>query len=334
MELHQVRYFVALARSMNFTRAAEQCNVTQPALTKAIQKLEYELGGPLVFRERQLTQLTDLGKLMLPMLDQSLSAVEAARSNAKEFKRKKVATLRIALTPSISASILMKPLAEVTRQVSGLQVDLVEIDSSSVFDDLLSGEIAVALGSRCIGSAPDRIDRWGLFDEQVLVACAADGRLAEDPEASLKDLRAARWLEPADCEIARSFRQNYLLDGDINRTRHRGQGLHNLVSAGLGIMLAPEHMPVAPGTVVRPIADIEFRRDVELFVVAGRQYSPALNAFVKSNPKMYDAWIGGTPMARLGQVDEIASVVLFLASDAASLMTGSIVLVDGGYTCW
>ena len=282
MELHQVRYFVALARSMNFTRAAEHCNVTQPALTKAIQKLEYELGGPLVFRERQLTQLTDLGKLMLPMLDRTLSAIEAARSNAKEFKRKKVATLRVGLTPSISASILMKPLAEVTRQVSGLQVDLVEVDASSVFDDLLSGEIGVALGSSCIGSAPHRIDRWGLFDEKVFVACAADCRLAEDAEASLKDLRAARWLEPADCEIARSFREIYLSDGDPNRTRHRGQGLHNLVSAGLGVMLAPEHMPVAPGTVVRPIADLEFKRDVELFVVAGRQYSPALDAFVKT----------------------------------------------------
>jgi LysR family transcriptional regulator, hydrogen peroxide-inducible genes activator len=282
MELHQVRYFVALARSMNFTRAAEQCNVTQPALTKAIQKLEYKLGGPLIFRERQLTQLTDLGKLMLPMLDRSLSAVEAARSNAREFKRKKVATLRVALTPSISASILMKPLAEVTRQVSGLQVDLVEVNSSDVFDGLLSGEIGVALGSSCIGDAPDRIDRWGLFDEKVLVACAADGRLAEDAEASLKDLRTARWLEPADCEIARSFRKTYLSDGGTNRTRHRGQGLHNLVSAGLGIMLAPEHMPVAAGTVVRPIADIEFKRDVELFVVAGRQYSPALDAFVKA----------------------------------------------------
>jgi LysR family transcriptional regulator, hydrogen peroxide-inducible genes activator len=282
MELHQVRYFVALARSMNFTRAAEQCNVTQPALTKAIQKLEYELGGPLVFRERQLTQLTDLGKLMLPMLDRSLSAVEAARSNAREFKRKKVATLRVALTPSISASILMKPLAEVTRQVSGLQVDLVEVNSSDVFDGLLSGEIGVALGSSCIGDAPDRIDRWVLFDEKVLVACAADGRLAEDAEASLKDLRTARWLEPADCEIARSFRETYLPDGGTNRTRHRGQGLHNLVSAGLGIMLAPEHMPVAAGTVVRPIADIEFKRDVEMFVVAGRQYSPALDAFVKA----------------------------------------------------
>jgi DNA-binding transcriptional LysR family regulator len=176
----------------------------------------------------------------------------------------------------------MKPLAEVTRQVSGLQVDLVEVDASTVFDDLLSGEIGVALGSSCIGSAPQRIDRWGLFDEKVFVACAADCRLAEDAEASLKDLRAARWLEPADCEIARSFREIYLSDGDPNRTRHRGQGLHNLVSAGLGVMLAPEHMPVAPGTVVRPIADIEFKRDVELFVVAGRQYSPALDAFVKT----------------------------------------------------
>ena len=49
---------------------------------------------------------------------------------------------------------------------------------------------------------------------------------------------------------------------------------------------------------------------------------------------MHAAWIGGTPMGRMGRVDEVASVVLFLASDAASLMTGSVVLVDGGYTCW
>jgi NAD(P)-dependent dehydrogenase (short-subunit alcohol dehydrogenase family) len=75
-------------------------------------------------------------------------------------------------------------------------------------------------------------------------------------------------------------------------------------------------------------------RGVRVNAVAPTYIETPLNAFVKSNPKMYDAWIGGTPMARLGQVEEIASVVLFLASDAASLMTGSIVLVDGGYTCW
>ena len=75
-------------------------------------------------------------------------------------------------------------------------------------------------------------------------------------------------------------------------------------------------------------------RGVRVNAVAPTYVETPLNAFVKNNPRMFDAWIGGTPMARLGQVDEVASVVLFLASDAASLMTGSIVLVDGGYTCW
>jgi NAD(P)-dependent dehydrogenase (short-subunit alcohol dehydrogenase family) len=75
-------------------------------------------------------------------------------------------------------------------------------------------------------------------------------------------------------------------------------------------------------------------RGVRVNAVAPTYIETPLNAFVKANPRMYDAWIGGTPMARMGEVDEIASVVLFLASDAASLMTGSVVLVDGGYTCW
>jgi NAD(P)-dependent dehydrogenase (short-subunit alcohol dehydrogenase family) len=75
-------------------------------------------------------------------------------------------------------------------------------------------------------------------------------------------------------------------------------------------------------------------RGVRVNAVAPTYINTPLNAFVKSNPKMYDAWIGGTPMGRMGEVEEIASVVLFLAGDAASLMTGSIVVVDGGYTCW
>jgi NAD(P)-dependent dehydrogenase (short-subunit alcohol dehydrogenase family) len=75
-------------------------------------------------------------------------------------------------------------------------------------------------------------------------------------------------------------------------------------------------------------------RGVRVNAVAPTYITTPLNAFVKSNPRMYDAWIGGTPMGRMGEAEEIASVVLVLASEAASLMTGSIVLVDGGYTCW
>src|ERR1700749_1048984 len=106
MELHQIRYFLALARSLNFTRAAEQCNVTQPALTKAVQKLELELGGVLIHRERQLTQLTDLGKLVLPLVERAYAATESVRISAEEFRRKEIAPLKLALAPCVSAAII------------------------------------------------------------------------------------------------------------------------------------------------------------------------------------------------------------------------------------
>src|SRR5579871_6750840 len=69
MELFQVRYFLALTKTLNFTRAAETCHVSQPALTRAIQRLEEELGGPLLYRERSQTQLTALGRAMAPHLE-------------------------------------------------------------------------------------------------------------------------------------------------------------------------------------------------------------------------------------------------------------------------
>ena len=67
MEMHQIRYFLAIAQTLNFTRAAEKCNVTQPSLTRAIQKLEEEFGGPLFRRESSRTHLTDLGREILPL---------------------------------------------------------------------------------------------------------------------------------------------------------------------------------------------------------------------------------------------------------------------------
>lgn len=75
-------------------------------------------------------------------------------------------------------------------------------------------------------------------------------------------------------------------------------------------------------------------RGVRVNAVAPTYIDTPLNRFGMENPEMYKHWIGGTPMARMGTIDEIGSVVLFLASEAASLLTGSIVLADGGYTCW
>ncbi len=75
-------------------------------------------------------------------------------------------------------------------------------------------------------------------------------------------------------------------------------------------------------------------RGVRVNAVAPTYIETPLTAFARANKPMFDAWIDGTPMGRIGEPDEIAAVVLFLASDAASLMTGSIVQADGGYTCW
>ncbi|TDW59897.1 NAD(P)-dependent dehydrogenase (short-subunit alcohol dehydrogenase family) [Novosphingobium sp. PhB55] len=75
-------------------------------------------------------------------------------------------------------------------------------------------------------------------------------------------------------------------------------------------------------------------RGVRVNAVAPTYIRTPLNEFADKQGEMYRRWIDSTPMARLGEVEEVASVVAFLASDAASLMTGSIVLADGGYTCW
>jgi NAD(P)-dependent dehydrogenase (short-subunit alcohol dehydrogenase family) len=75
-------------------------------------------------------------------------------------------------------------------------------------------------------------------------------------------------------------------------------------------------------------------RGVRVNAVAPTYIETPMTAFARSNRPMFDAWMQATPMGRVGTVEEVASVVHFLASDASSLMTGSVVVADGGYTCW
>src|SRR6201991_4475724 len=139
LQFHQVRYFLALARTLNFTQAAKQCNVTQPALTKAVQKLEQELGGTLIHRERHLTQLTELGKMILPTLEKILAAAEAVRLQARGYQKKTIAPLKIGLVPSISAALIMELLMELARIIPDLRVDLHEADAKGLFSLLFEG---------------------------------------------------------------------------------------------------------------------------------------------------------------------------------------------------
>jgi DNA-binding transcriptional LysR family regulator len=283
MELHQVRYFLAVASTLNFTRAAEQCNVTQPALTKGVQKLEQELGGQLIYRERQLTQLTDLGKEVLPMLDRALTSAEAVRRRAREFQRREVAPLTIGLATSISASLILDPIAEIAKFVPGLHVELREGAAEELVDLLLEGEINTAMVGDMQG-VPPRIDDWLLFEERYVAVLAPTHRLANRPSIGIDDLRETVLLERVGCDVAPKIQRLYFSERPPHVGHCSSHDLHlqHMAAAGFGVILAPEHMPRLPTLKTIPLEGEPVLREVRLLAVQGRRYSPALDAFVKA----------------------------------------------------
>ena len=101
VEMHQIRYFLAVCETLNFTRAAEACHVSQPSLTRAIKGLEDELGGPLFRRERNNTHLTGLGEMMRPHLSQVLIETEPAKERARSFGRLEDVELKLGMMCTI-----------------------------------------------------------------------------------------------------------------------------------------------------------------------------------------------------------------------------------------
>jgi LysR family transcriptional regulator, hydrogen peroxide-inducible genes activator len=99
MELHEIRYFLALSQTLNFTKAAEICGISQPALTRAIRKMEEELGGLLFSRERNNTHLTELGRLIEPHLTEVVAQAGQAKQTAARFLKLEEAHLALCRRP-------------------------------------------------------------------------------------------------------------------------------------------------------------------------------------------------------------------------------------------
>ena len=283
MELHQVRYFVTLCTTLNFTRAAEACNVTQPALTRAIQRLEDELRGPLFQRERNLTQLTELGRLMRPLLEQTIAAAEAAKENAKRFSRSELATLRIGLPPNISAGIISAPLREILRRIPALEIELKMAEQHRLTDVLLQGEADAALLDDSI-ELPDRLDAWPLFSENYQLAVVPSHRLARLNALTLAALDGETLLARRGCPASARLQELCAEAGIALRMRTAGdceEHIQHLVAIGLGVALLPERLPVLSPLLTRPLADGSLRRSVVLCAVSGRRYSPAQDIFLR-----------------------------------------------------
>ena len=161
MEMHQVRYFLAVARTLNFTKAADECHVAQPSLSRAIKKLEEELGGDLFRRERSLSHLTELGRTMLPVLSQCYDSAETAKSIATSLKKGGASVpLRLALSHTINMQLLLGARTEVVKAYSGLAIHFDRGTAREVEERLKNGD--VELGVACpLADAWDRLESSG-----------------------------------------------------------------------------------------------------------------------------------------------------------------------------
>jgi len=216
------------------------------------------------------------------MLERTLASAEAVRRRAQEFQRKEVAPLKIGLAPSISASLVLGPIAEIAKFVPGLHVELREGAAKKLVDLLLEGEINAAMVGD-VQDVPARIDDWSLFEERYVAVLAPTHRLANRPSIDIDDLRETILLERTDCDVAPKIQQSYFPEKPPQLGHCSGHDLHlqHMAAAGFGVILAPEHMPRLPTLKTIPLKGDPVSREVRLLAVQGRRYSPALDAFVK-----------------------------------------------------
>jgi len=283
MEMHQVRYFLAVARTLNFTRAAEECNVAQPSLTRAIRQLEGELGGDLFRRERPQAQLTELGQRMLPLLKQCYESAISARSLATAIKKGELGSLRIALSRAIDPSLVTPHVIELGKLFEGLELKLLRGTSSEVLDYLKQGEVELGIAAK-IGDEWERLDSWPLFTEEFQLIVHSMHPLAECTSVALDDLRTERLVVRTYCETTDEL-LDVLRAREFDVTRFHEVSadgdLISLLEAGLGVALVPRSTQ-SPATLMRVAVDgVEIKRTVHLYGVAGRQRTPVASAMMK-----------------------------------------------------
>ena len=283
MEMHQVRYFLATVSELNFTKAAEKCNVTQPSLTRAIKQLEDELGGDLFRRERPQAQLTELGQRMYPLLKQCYESALGARSLASAIKRGEIGTLKLALSRTINLELLTSPLAELDRLFGRLEVKLLRGTAPEIIELLKSGAAELAVAAD-VGEEWERLDRWPLFSEGFGLMLNAGHRLASGSAVDIGELRQERWLRRAYCEHfeqAISLIRSHDVPADQGHELNSERDLITLLEAGFGVAYVPRSLAHPQSLKQIPVTGVELKRTVYLYGVAGRQRTAAAIAILK-----------------------------------------------------
>jgi DNA-binding transcriptional LysR family regulator len=297
MELHEIRYFLALGRTLNFTRAAELCHVTQPALTRAIQKMEDELGGLLFSRERNNTHLTELGRVLQPHLAEMMARAEAAKDAASRFRRLDGAPLRLGVMCTIGPVRFGSFLARFRARYPSVDIIQTEAVPDRLYELLKQDTLDVTLMAR-----PDGFATWlqpqPLYRERFVIACAAGHPMARRNVVRVAELDGESCLSCIGCEYGGLLGDTCTANGARLVRCFRGESedwMLTMVAAGMGVCLLPEYSATIPGVVSRPVIDLAIEREVCLVTVAGRRWSSPLSAFVRA-ARQY-RWLEAEPLA-------------------------------------
>jgi LysR family transcriptional regulator, hydrogen peroxide-inducible genes activator len=242
VNLRDLRYFVALADTKHFGKAAERSYVSQPTLSAQIKKLENYLGVQLIERQPRRVTLTETGAKILPLarriLQESDEIVSLARNEHDPLSGK----LKLALIPTISPYLLPLVTRRLRKQLPQLKLMLYEYQTQQLLEKLRSGEIE--LGILALPVPLDGLESADLYDENFTVAVPNNHPLSKRSNVKLDDLTGETLLLLEDGHCLRDQALDVCNRIDVKENEdYRATSLETLrqmVAAGLGITLLPE----------------------------------------------------------------------------------------------
>ena len=283
MDFNQIRYFLALADTLNFTSAAERCHVSQPGLTSAIRKLEDELGGPLIHRDGRNTRLTELGRTLRGEFENIDTIRQQIRTVAKLFRSGKTEELNVGLMCTIGPRVLSRFLDTFQEEHPNITVLLHDVAPSAIPNLLKSGAIDLAFSGMHDGRQPT-LEYHPLFEEEIVVAFPNDHPFSERNEVALIDVAHERYVDRLHCEFRSTFlsyAEAHGVELDIAFSCAREDWIQDMIERGAGVSVIPRHSVLTHRISFRPIVDPVMTRQVEIAVARHGERKPCIDALIR-----------------------------------------------------
>lgn len=275
MEIHQIRYFLAVERERNFSRAAESCNITQPALTRAIQRLEEELRGPLLERRPGHVELTELGRNLMPRFEQALAALTEAKALARSLLSERKQRLRLGMMCTLGTNVLAMMVSSLVEACPEVDLTLTEARGAAIVTQLLMDEIDVALVG--LPRYPPAVDVQPLYSEVYAVMMSRDHRFANGDRVAMRDLEGETYVERINCEFEAHFEDihgAFPVEVNVKFRSEREDCVQALVASGLGVAIIPQSLDMRTDLISRALVDPSVARTVSLVTVRERVLPP------------------------------------------------------------